>query len=68
MTATEGRRSRSDPAALEVTRRFLAASGPVTREDLKLSARTRHAAEREAERLAGYFPGTTLDLSWTPPS
>jgi hypothetical protein len=35
---------------------------------VKLSARTRHAAEREAERLAGYFPGTTLDLSWTPPS
>src|SRR6266545_282664 len=34
---------------------------------VKLAARTREAAEHEAERLAA-FTGATLDLTWAPPS
>jgi hypothetical protein len=48
------------PAMAEVTRRFLAASGPVTREDF---ARARRAAEAEAERLAAWS-GSRLELRW----
>jgi hypothetical protein len=34
---------------------------------VKLTARTRQAAEHEAERLAAHL-GATLDLTWTPPT